>query len=144
MAPHASKQLLMTTRRFWYINMSIYVENSSNYLKNSEVGPNISHSLIAHFGCEIQNGPITMKFYLQVFHSYQTQNILLKYAFFHFWGIFWSFLGNFGPFLTHFGCEIQNPQITMKFYLQVFHSYQTNNILLKFAFFIFGAFFGHF
>ena len=71
--------------------MSIYVENSSNYLKNSEVGPNISHSLIAHFGCEIQNGPITMKFYVQVFHSYQTNNILLKYPFCHFWGIFGHF-----------------------------------------------------
>ena len=85
-----------------------------------------------------------MKFYVQVFHSYQTNNILLKFAFFHFWGIFWSFLGHFGSFLAHFGCEIQNPQITMKFYLQVFHSYQTKNILLKYAFSIFGAFLGHF
>ena len=54
MAPHASKQLLMTTRRcawisssFWYINMSIYVENSWSYFKNSATGPNIWNSLIA-------------------------------------------------------------------------------------------------
>ena len=127
-------------------------------------------SFLAHFGCEIQNGPITMKFYLQVFHSYQTQNILLKYAFLHFlvifrpfWTIFgpfwvWNpkssdhheilfasisllsdqeyltkicFFSIFGAFLGHFGCEIQNSQITMKLYLQVFHSHQTQNILLQ-------------
>ena len=87
---------------------------------------------LTHFWGEIQSGHITMKFYLQVFHSYQTKNILLKYDFFHFWGIFRSFLGHFGPFLAHFGGEIQNGQITMKFYLQVFHSHQTQNILVQY------------
>ena len=54
MAPHASKQLLMATRlcawissSSWYINMSIYVENSWSYSKNSAAGPNIWNSLIA-------------------------------------------------------------------------------------------------
>ena len=46
---------------------------------------------LAHFGCEIQNGQITMKFYLQVFHSYPTKNILLKYHFL----IFGVFFGHF-------------------------------------------------
>ena len=95
----------------------------------------------AHFECEIQNGQITMKFYLQVFHSNPTKNNLLKYAIFIFGAFLWAFLGYFGPFLAHFGCEIKNGQITMKFYLQVFHSYSTKNILIKYAFFFF---WGHF